>query len=97
MYNKFLNLNNIWETLHYKFPVAKSSTTDPDLERAVMIDQTIKDEETARINEDIRINQRVDKEIEDRIAAVENEASLRASADDSLSSLIADLTEFYRQ
>lgn len=84
MYDKYTNKNNIWETQHYGFPVAKSTTTDPDLERAVKIDQTIKDEETARINEDIRINARIDKEIKDRIAADENEASLRASADDAL-------------
>lgn len=55
--------NLIYETEHYKFPVSKSTTEDPDLDRTVKIDKALYDEAKVRLNEDTKLNKRVDDEI----------------------------------
>lgn len=54
--------NLIYETEHYKFPVSKSTTEDPDLARIVKIDEALYDEAKVRLNEDTKLNKRVDDE-----------------------------------
>lgn len=44
--------NLIYETEHYKFPVSKSTTEDPDLNRTVKIDKALYDEAKVRLNAD---------------------------------------------
>lgn len=44
--------NLIYETEHYKFPVSKSTTEDPDLARTVKIDEALYDEAKVRLNAD---------------------------------------------
>lgn len=44
--------NLIFETEHYKFPVSKSTTEDPDLARTVKIDEALYDEAKVRLNAD---------------------------------------------
>lgn len=44
--------NLIYETEHYKFPVSKSTTEDPDLNRTVKIDEALYDETKNRENAD---------------------------------------------
>lgn len=44
--------NLIYETEHYKFPVSKSTTEDPDLNRTVKIDEALYDESKNRENAD---------------------------------------------
>lgn len=44
--------NLIYETEHYKFPVSKSTTEDPDLNRTVKIDEALYDEAKVRLNAD---------------------------------------------
>lgn len=46
----------IYETEHYKFPVSKSTTEDPDLERTVKIDEALYNEAEERKNTDIFIS-----------------------------------------
>lgn len=58
--------NLIFETEHYKFPVSKSTTEDPDLERTVKIDEALYDEAKVRLNEDTKLNKRVDDETKSR-------------------------------
>lgn len=48
--------NLIYETEHYKFPVSKSTTEDPDLDRTVKIDEALYDEAEKRKNTDIFIS-----------------------------------------
>lgn len=55
--------NLIFETEHYKFPVSKSTTEDPDLARTVKIDEALYDEAKIRLNEDTKLNKKIDDEI----------------------------------
>lgn len=48
--------NLIFETEHYKFPVSKSTTEDPDLARTVKIDEALYNEAKVRLNTDIFIS-----------------------------------------
>lgn len=48
--------NLIFETEHYKFPVSKSTTEDPDLARTVKIDEALYNEAKKRENIDIFIS-----------------------------------------
>lgn len=73
--------NLIFETEHYKFPVSKSTTEDPDLERTVKIDEALYNEAKVRLNEDTKLNKRVD-----------NETKNRENADQSLTSEIYKIT-----
>ena len=54
--------NLIFETEHYKFPVSKSTTEDPDLARTVKIDEALYDEAKVRLNEDTKLNKKIDDE-----------------------------------
>lgn len=56
----------IYETEHYKFPVSKSTTEDPDLDRTVQIDKALYDEAKVRLNEDVKLNKKIDDEAEKR-------------------------------
>lgn len=58
--------NLIFETEHYKFPVSKSTTEDPDLARTVKIDEALYDEAKVRLNEDTKLNKKIDDEAEKR-------------------------------
>lgn len=58
--------NLIYETEHYKFPVSKSTTEDPDLERTVKIDEALYSEAKVRLNEDTKLNKKIDDEAEKR-------------------------------
>lgn len=58
--------NLIFETEHYKFPVSKSTTEDPDLERTVKIDEALYDEAKVRLNEDTKLNKKIDDETKNR-------------------------------
>lgn len=58
--------NLIFATEHYKFPVSKSTTEDPDLARTVKIDEALYDEAKVRLNEDTKLNKRVDDETKSR-------------------------------
>lgn len=58
--------NLIYETEHYKFPVSKSTTEDPDLARTVKIDEALYDEAKVRLNEDTKLNKKIDDEAEKR-------------------------------
>lgn len=58
--------NLIFETEHYKFPVSKSTTEDPDLARTVKIDEALYDEAKVRLNEDTKLNKKIDDEAEER-------------------------------
>lgn len=51
----------IYETEHYKFPVSKSTTEDPDLDRTVKIDKALYDEAKVRLNEDTKLNKKIYK------------------------------------
>ena len=73
--------NLIYETEHYKFPVSKSTTEDPDLARTVKIDEALYDEAKVRLNEDTKLNKRVDDEVKNR-----------ENADQSLESEIYKIT-----
>lgn len=73
--------NLIYETEHYKFPVSKSTTEDPDLERTVKIDEALYSEAKVRLNEDTKLNKRVDDEVKNR-----------ENADQSLKSEIYKIT-----
>lgn len=73
--------NLIYETEHYKFPVSKSTTEDPDLERTVKIDEALYSEAKVRLNEDAKLNKRVDDEVKNR-----------ENADQSLESEIYKIT-----
>lgn len=73
--------NLIYETEHYKFPVSKSTTEDPDLERTVKIDEALYNEAKVRLNEDTKLNKRVDDETKNR-----------ENADQSLTSEIYKIT-----
>lgn len=61
--------NLIYETEHYKFPVSKSTTEDPDLERTVKIDEALYSEAKVRLNEDTKLNKKIDDEIKNRITS----------------------------
>lgn len=61
--------NLIFETEHYKFPVSKSTTEDPDLARTVKIDKALYDEAKIRLNEDTKLNKKIDDEIKNRITS----------------------------
>lgn len=61
--------NLIYETEHYKFPVSKSTTEDPDLERTVKIDEALYNEAKVRLNEDTKLNKKIDDEIKNRITS----------------------------
>ena len=58
--------NLIYETKHYKFPVSKSTTEDPDLARTVKIDEALYDEAKIRLNEDTKLNKKIDDETKNR-------------------------------
>lgn len=58
--------NLIYETEHYKFPVSKSTTEDPDLDRTVKIDEALYAEAKVRLNEDTKLNKKIDDEAEKR-------------------------------
>lgn len=58
--------NLIFETEHYKFPVSKSTTEDPDLARTVKIDEALYYEAKARLNEDTKLNIKIDDETKNR-------------------------------
>ncbi len=62
--------NLIYETEHYKFPVSKSTTEDPDLARTVKIDEALYDEAKVRLNEDTKLNKKIDDEAEKMSAAI---------------------------
>lgn len=51
--------NLIFETEHYKFPVSKSTTEDPDLARTVKIDEALYNEAKVRLNEDTKLNKKL--------------------------------------
>lgn len=61
--------NLIYETEHYKFPVSKSTTEDPDLDRTVKIDEALYNEAKVRLNEDTKLNKKIDNEIKNRITS----------------------------
>lgn len=71
----------IYETEHYKFPVSKSTTEDPDLDRTVKIDEALYDEAKVRLNEDTKLNKKIDDETKNR-----------ENADQSLESEIYKIT-----
>lgn len=73
--------NLIYETEHYKFPVSKSTTEDPDLARTVKIDEALYDEAKVRLNEDTKLNKKIDDETKNR-----------ENADQSLESEIYKIT-----
>lgn len=73
--------NLIFETEHYKFPVSKSTTEDPDLARTVKIDKALYDEAKVRLNEDTKLNKKIDDETKNR-----------ENADQSLESEIYKIT-----
>jgi hypothetical protein len=73
--------NLIYETEHYKFPVSKSTTEDPDLNRTVKIDEALYNEAKVRLNEDTKLNKRVNDETKNR-----------ENADESLESEIYKIT-----
>lgn len=73
--------NLIFETEHYKFPVSKSTTEDPDLARTVKIDEALYDEAKVRLNEDTKLNKKIDDETKNR-----------ENADQSLESEIYKIT-----
>lgn len=73
--------NLIFETEHYKFPVSKSTTEDPDLARTVKIDKALYDEAKVRLNEDTKLNKKIDDETKNR-----------ENADQSLESQIYKIT-----
>lgn len=75
------NENLIYETEHYKFPVSKSTTEDPDLDRTVKIDEALYDEAKVRLNEDTKLNKKIDDETKNR-----------ENADQSLKSEIYKIT-----
>lgn len=58
--------NLIYETKHYKFPVSKSTTEDPDLDRTVKIDKALYNEAKVRLNEDTKLSKKIEDEIEER-------------------------------
>lgn len=58
--------NLIYETEHYKFPVSKSTTEDPDLARTVKIDEALYYEAKIRLNEDTKLNKKIDDETKNR-------------------------------
>lgn len=58
--------NLIYETEHYKFPVSKSTTEDPDLARTVKIDEALYNEAKVRLNEDRKLNKKIDDETKNR-------------------------------
>lgn len=61
--------NLIFETEHYKFPVSKSTTEDPDLDRTVKIDEALYNEAKVRLNKDTELNKKIDDEIKNRITS----------------------------
>lgn len=71
----------IYETEHYKFPVSKSTTEDPDLDRTVKIDKALYDEAKVRLNEDTKLNKKINDETKNR-----------ENADNSLGSEIYKIT-----
>lgn len=73
--------NLIFETEHYKFPVSKSTTEDPDLARTVKIDEALYYEAKVRLNEDAKLNKKIDDETKNR-----------ENADQSLESEIYKIT-----
>ena len=73
--------NLIFETKHYKFPVSKSTTEDPDLARTVKIDEELYHEAKVRLNEDTKLNKKIDDETKNR-----------ENADQSLKSEIYKIT-----
>lgn len=58
--------NLIYETEHYKFPVSKSTTEDPDLDRTVKIDEALYNEAKVRLNNDAKLSKKIDDEAEKR-------------------------------
>lgn len=58
--------NIVFNTKNYGFTSPKSTGLEPLSNALVQIDAALKKEETERIEEDVRINGRVDKEITDR-------------------------------
>lgn len=58
--------NIVFDTKNYGFTSPKSTGLEPLSNALVQIDTALKKEETERIEEDVRINGRVDKEIADR-------------------------------
>ena len=58
--------NIVFDTKNYGFTSPKSTGLEPLSKALVQIDAALKKEETERIEEDVRINGRVDKEIADR-------------------------------
>ena len=64
--------NIVFKTKNYRFTSPKSTGLEPLSNALVQIDAALKKEETERIEEDVRINGRVDKEIADRKKADEN-------------------------
>lgn len=58
--------NIVFDTKNYGFTNPKSAGLEPLSNALVQIDSALKKEETERIEEDVRINRRVDAEIVDR-------------------------------
>lgn len=58
--------NIVFDTKNYGFTSPKSTGLEPLSNALVQIDAALKKEETERIEEDVRINGRIDKEITDR-------------------------------
>ena len=77
--------NLIFETEHYKFPVSKSTTEDPDLARTVKIDEALYNEAKVRLNEYTKLNKKIDDETKNR-----------ENADQSLKSEITPSIKFLR-
>lgn len=73
--------NLIFETEHYKFPVSKSTTEDPDLDRTVKIDEALYNEAKVRLSEDTKLDKKIDDETKNR-----------ENADQSLKSEIYKIT-----
>lgn len=61
--------NIVFKTKNYGFDAPKSTPLEPLSNALIQIDAALKKEETERIAEDVRINGRVDKEIDDRTNA----------------------------
>lgn len=89
--------NIVFDTKNYGFTSPKSTGLEPLSNALVQIDAALKKEETERIAEDVRINGRVDKEIEDREnadaainAALKKEETDRENTDIAISNRISE-------
>lgn len=91
--------NIVFDTKNYGFTSPKSTGLEPLSNALVQIDAALKKEETERIEEDARINRRVDKEITERIkedvrinGRVDKEITDREDTDIAISNRITEYT-----